>query len=315
MAGMGNVIAIDIGGTQLRAALYAPGSQTPVQLQRIQSHAPGEKVFDRLVGLVDSVWPKDGTVEAIGVSAPGPLDPRTGVVMTTPNIKEWRDYPLTGNLTGRFGVPAFLGNDANLAGLAEWMFGAGRGHHNVLYLTVSTGVGGGVIIEDRLLEGQHGLAAELGHVTVDANPDAPLCGCGFRGHLESFSSGTGIEHYVADELASGRASSLTGKPSAREIAGAANAGDELARAAYARAGRYLGIGVASYLHIFDPSIVILGGGVSMSGALLFEPFEVSLHERVFHPQYLNGLVIAKAELGDDGGLLGALALARMKTNH
>jgi len=305
------VIAIDIGGTQMRAAVYAHNSQTPVQSKRIPSHVTGEKVFDRLAGLVESVWPKDGTVAAIGVSAPGPLDPRTGVVMTTPNIKEWRDYPLTGNLTGQFHAPAFLGNDANLAGLAEWRFGAGRGHHNVLYLTVSTGVGGGVIIEDRLLQGYHGLAAELGHVTIDASPDAPVCGCGFRGHVEAFSSGTGIEHYVAGELAAGRASSLTGTPSAREIAGAANAGDELARAAYARAGMYLGVGVANYLHIFDPSIIILGGGVSMSGALLFEPFEASLRERVFHPHYLDGLVIAKAELGDDGGLLGALALARL----
>ncbi|MEW5939586.1 MAG: ROK family protein [Chloroflexota bacterium] len=312
MTNMGYVIAIDIGGTQLRAAVYAPGSQLPVQLRRIQSHAPGEKVFDRLVGLVDSVWPRDGQVEAIGVSAPGPLDPHTGVVMTTPNIKEWRDFPLTARLAERFGRPAYLGNDANLAGLAEWKFGAGRGHHNVLYLTVSTGVGGGVIMNDRLLEGHHGLAAELGHVTVDARPSAPICGCGFRGHLESFSSGTGIEHYVAGELARGRPSSLTGKPSAKKIAEAALAGDRLARKAYARAGQYLGIGVANYLHIFDPSIVILGGGVSMSGLLLFEPFEASLRKRVFHPRYLEGLVIAKAELGDDGGLLGALALARMK---
>ena len=312
MSSMGYVIAIDIGGTQLRAALYAPESQSPVQLQRIQSHVPGEKVFDRLVGLVEFVWPKNGPVEAIGVSAPGPLDPHTGVVMTTPNIKEWRDFPLTTKLTEQFGVSTFLNNDANLAGLAEWKFGAGRGHHNVLYLTVSTGVGGGVIIEDRLLQGYHGLAAELGHVTVDTRRSAPLCGCGFRGHLEAFSSGTGIEHFVAEELAAGKKSSLTGKPSAKKIAESAIQGDTLARKAYARAGKYLGIGVANYLHIFDPSIVILGGGVSMSGALLFEPFEASLREHVFHPRYLEGLVISKAELGDDAGLLGALALARLK---
>jgi glucokinase len=312
MARMSYVIAIDIGGTQLRAAVYAPESQSPTQLKRIQSHASGEKVFDRLVRLVESVWPKDGSVNAIGVSAPGPLDPHIGMVMTTPNIKEWRDFPLTEKLSARFNRPAFLGNDANLAGLAEWKFGAGRGHHNLLYLTISTGVGGGVIIDDRLLEGHHGLAAELGHVTVDARPDAPICGCGFRGHLESFSSGTGIERFVSDELSAGRASTLSGRPSAREIAEAAHAGDRLARAAYARAGRYLGVGVANYLHIFDPSIVILGGGVSLSGPLLFEPFEASLRERVFHPSYLEGLQIARAKLGDDGGLLGAAALARLK---
>ncbi|GIK10533.1 MAG: glucokinase [Anaerolineaceae bacterium] len=309
---MGYVIAIDIGGTQLRAAVYASESRQPVQIQRIQTHAPGEKVFERLARLTDSVWPKDGTVEAIGVSAPGPLDPHTGVIMTTPNIKEWQNFPLVAELTARFKVQTFLANDANLAGLAEWRYGAGRGHHNVLYLTVSTGVGGGVIIDDRLLQGSRGLAAELGHVTLDASPDAPLCGCGFRGHLESFSSGTGIERFVADELAAGRASSLTGRPSARKIAEAALAGDGLARAAYARAGKYLGIAVANFLHIFDPSVVVFGGGVTMSGPLLFDSFDANLRARVFHPRYLEGLEIKAAELGDDAGLLGALALARLR---
>ena len=312
MACMGHVIAIDIGGTHMRAAVYAPESQIPVTHQRIKSHAPNEKIFDRLTSLIEKVWPTGEAVDAIGVSSPGPLDPHSGVVMATPNIKEWRDFPLVAGLVDRFHVPTFLNNDANLAGLAEWKFGAGIGHHNVLYLTVSTGVGGGVIIEDRLLQGHHGLAAELGHVTLDPSPSAPICGCGFRGHLEAFSSGTGIERYVADELAAGRKSTLAGKPSAREIGEAANAGDLLARSAYARAGEYLGLGVANYLHIFNPSIVILGGGVSMSGTLIFEPFEVSLRKYVFHPRYLEGLVISGAKLGDDSGLLGALALARMK---
>ena len=312
MARMGIVIAVDIGGTHLRAAGYTPQSQSASIHRRIKSHASGETVFQRLTKLIEEVWPKDGRVDAIGVSSPGPLDPHAGVVMATPNIKEWRDFPLVAGLVERFHVPTFLDNDANLAGLAEWRFGAGRGHHHVLYLTVSTGVGGGVIIEDRLLQGQHGLAAELGHVTIDPAADAPMCGCGFRGHLEAFSSGTGIENFVAAQLADGKTSVLADKPSAHEIAQAANAGDLLSRAAYARAGDYLGLGVANYLHIFDPSVVILGGGVSMSGALLFEPFEASLRKHVFHPRYLEGLEIKPAELGDDGGLLGALALARMK---
>jgi glucokinase len=307
---MGHVIAIDVGGTHLRAAAYSAENRSPLKHLRTKSHAPNETVFDRMTALIEDVWP--GDVDAIGVSSPGPLDSRTGVVMSTPNIREWQNFPLTANLMKRFGVPTFLDNDANLAGLAEWKFGAGRGHHDVLYLTVSTGVGGGVIIGDRLLQGHHGLAAELGHVTLDPSPDAPICGCGFRGHLEAFSSGTGIERYVADQLASGRKSALTGKPSARQIAEAAEQGDELGREAYARAGEYLGVGVANYLHIFDPSIVILGGGVSMSGPLLFEPFEASLRKRVFHPRYLDGLVVAQAELGDDAGLLGAMALARLK---
>jgi len=215
-------------------------------------------------------------------------------------------------LTEHFGIPSFLDNDANLAGLAEWKFGAGRGHHDVLYLTVSTGVGGGVIIHDRLLQGHRGLAAELGHTTVQA--DGPLCGCGQHGHLESFSSGTGIERFVADQLKAGRESVLHPNKtnSAHDISEAAKQGDELSIEAYQVAGQYLGIGVANFLHAFNPSIVIFGGGVSQSGPLLFDSFEVSLKEHVMHPRYLDGLVVARAELKDDSGLLGARALAELK---
>ncbi|MBV6396816.1 MAG: Glucokinase [Anaerolineales bacterium] len=315
MADMENIIAVDIGGTHMRVAMYAPGEHAPLFHERIRSHAPNETVFDRLTSLIVNVWRQGGGAQAIGVSSPGPLDPHTGMILAPPNIKEWRDFPLAEQLTKRFKVPVFLDNDANLAGLAEWKLGAGRGHRNALYLTISTGVGGGVIIEDRLLQGHHGLAAELGHMIVDSRPDAPLCGCGFRGHLEAFSSGTGIERYAAEQLAAGRVSALTGRPSAREIEQAAHAGDGLARAAYARAGDYLGLGVANYLHIFNPSVVILGGGVSLSGALLLEPFEESLRKHVFHPRYLDGLEIRQAELGDDAGLLGALILARARVEN
>jgi len=223
-------------------------------------------------------------VDAIGASIPGPVDPKTGIVMFAPNIKEWRDFPFAAKLMKNFGVPVFLDNDANLAGLAEWKFGAARGHHNVLYLTVSTGVGGGVIINDRLLQGAHGLAAELGHTTIQA--DGPLCGCGQRGHLEAFSSGTGIERFVAEQLEAGRKSilDLSKRNSARDISTAASQGDALSIEAYQVAGRYLGIGVANFLHSFNPSVVVFGGGVSQSGALLFDSFEVSLRAHVIHPR-------------------------------
>ncbi len=254
-------------------------------------------------------------MDAIGASCAGPIDPYTGVIMFTPNIKEWRDFPFSAKLMKSFGVPTYVDNDANLAGLAEWKFGAGRGHHNVLYLTVSTGVGGGVIINDRLLQGSHGLAAELGHTTVQA--DGPICGCGQRGHLESFSSGTGIERFVADQLKAGRESILRAdkKNSARDISEAAKQGDALSIEAYQIAGKYLGIGVANFLHVFNPSVVIFGGGVSQSGPLLFDSFEASLKEHVIHPRYLDELAIARAELGDDSGLLGARALAELKLDY
>ena len=312
---MSTFVAVDIGGTHIRAAAYASDNTTPLTHNRTRSHAKEPGIFDRLVKAIESVWPKDRTVTAIGMASPGPLDPNTGTVLATPNIPEWQEFPLTDKLSQHFNVPAYLDNDANLAALGEWKFGAGRGHHNLLYLTISTGIGGGVIIDDRLLHGHHGLAAELGHVTVLAG--GPVCPCGFKGHLEALAAGPAIVKYVRDELEAGTKSELRndGNLNAYDVAQAARNGDTLARSAYARAGEYLGIGVASFLHTFDPSIVIFGGGVSQSGPLLFDPFEISLQKHVFNPRYLDNLVITTAALGDDAGLLGALALAQLKQSN
>jgi glucokinase len=264
-----------------------------------------------MVRLVRSIWPAEGSVSAIGISSPGPLDPHQGVILDTPNIPEWHNFPLGPRLSEQFGVPAHLDNDANLAALGEWKYGAGRGHRDVLYLTISTGIGGGVITSGHLLQGFHGLAAELGHVTLD--PDGPACSCGFPGHLEAFSAGPAIARYAAEQLTLGAESNLPrgGPLTARIVAEAALQGDGLACRAFARAGEYLGIAVANFLHTFDPSILIFGGGVAQVGDLLFRPFEESLRRRVFHPRYLEKLIITKAALGDDAGLMGALALARI----
>ncbi len=308
---MGTIIAVDVGGTHLRAAVYEPDNTQPIVHERVETHAEEPGVYDRLQALIESVWPKDREVMAIGIASPGPLDPHTGYILKTPNITEWQNFPLGPNLAKHFHVPAFLDNDANLAALGEWKFGAGRGHHDVLYLTVSTGVGGGVIADNHLLQGYHGLATELGHTIVD--PNGPPCSCGFAGHLEAFSSGPAIVKYVAAELHAGADSILRADNSltARVIADAAVDGDPLAISAYRRAGTYLGIGVANFLVSFDPSIVIFGGGVSQVGPLLFDSFHASLKKRVFHPRYLEGLKIEMAALADDAGLLGALALAQI----
>ncbi|HEX8990534.1 MAG TPA: ROK family protein [Anaerolineales bacterium] len=308
---MGTIIAVDIGGTHLRAALYEPENTQPLVHERVETRADQPGVYGRMQALIESIWPKDREVQAIGIASPGPLDPHTGYILKTPNISEWHNFPLGPSLSEHFHVPAFLDNDANLAALGEWKFGAARGHRDVLYLTVSTGVGGGVIADDRLLQGYHGLATELGHTIID--PDGPLCSCGFAGHLEAFSSGPAIVKYALRELQDGADSVLKidAGLSARVIADAAMHGDALAISAYRRAGEYLGIGVANFLHAFDPSIVIFGGGVSQVGPLLFDPFHVSLKKRVFHPRYLEGLKIEMAALGDDAGLLGALALAQI----
>jgi glucokinase len=317
---MKQIVAVDIGGTHIRVAVFEPGSITPISHQRTRSlaHEPG--VYDRLAQAVESVWPQN-RVAAIGIASPGPLDPHTGTILATPNIPEWQNFPLTSKLSQDFGVPAFLDNDANMAGLAEWQYGAGKGHQDLVYLTISTGIGGGVISNGCLLQGFRGMGAELGHMIID--PKGPLCGCGHRGHVESFCSGPSIARYVNEQLQAGQTSTLRFDDAQHkqaqqslgtaQIAEAARAGDALAISAFERAGYYLGIAVANYLAIFDPSVLIFGGGVSQVGELLFRPFEESLRKHTFHPHYLDNLVITKAALGDDAGLLGALALARMKS--
>lgn len=312
---MSHYIAVDIGGTQLRAALYPADSLEPIRLERTSTQALESSdsctdPLERLKNLIASLWPSAEPVAAISVAAPGPVDPYRGVLLEAPNIPGWEDMPLKECLEQRFHVPVVLGNDANLAALGEWQFGAGRGHSHMIYITISTGIGGGIIVDNRLLLGKQGLAAEIGHVTV--LPDGPLCGCGQRGHLEALASGTAIANWIQGELQNGAHSSLpSDQPiTARMVSDAAQAGDKLCISALARAGYFMGMALANLLHTFNPSAVILGGGVSKSGALLLDPLHASLSKHIMNPHFLDGLTLATAAFGDEVGLVGALALGR-----
>lgn len=304
---MNTIIAADIGGTQIRVAVYPENGHTPIQQKRIPTSGQGTAV-ERLTGLIRELWPTEGQVLAISVGAPGQVDPQAGIILAAPNIAEWKNLPLRYELESSFHVPVFLNNDANLAALGEWKYGAAQGYHNVIYITISTGIGGGVILNDQLLVGQRGLATEIGHVVI--LPDGPMCGCGQRGHLEALSSGTGIANYFNEELAKGRTSSLPAepRPTARDISNAAASGDPLAREAFERAGYYMGIGLSNYLHLFNPSLIVIGGGVANSGDIYWKPMRASMEKYVLFPAYLQDLSIVPAALGDDCGLLGALAL-------
>lgn len=307
---MSLTIAIDIGGTHIRVAAYEPGNTNPIVHNKTKTlaHEPG--VFDRLVKAIETIW-QEGKVSAIGIASPGPLDPHKGIILDTPNIPQWTNFSLAPKLSEHFGIPVFLDNDANMAALGEWQYGAGMGHSDLVYITISTGIGGGVVSNNRLLQGYRGMGAELGHMLID--PSGPLCGCGHPGHIESFSSGPAIVRYVNEQIKAGQKTSLQAdlNLTPAQISDAALIGDSLAISAFERAGHYLGMAVANYLAIFDPSILIFGGGVSQVGDMLFKPFEESLHKHIFHPHYLDELTITKAALGDDAGLLGALALARL----
>lgn len=305
-----NYIAVDVGGTQLRAALYPESGIGASVIKAIPTKGEGTAV-QRLLELLESIWPEDRKVARIGLVVPGMVNPAEGTVYITPNIDGWDNLPLVDIVQRRFNTATVLGNDANLAALGEWKYGAGVGHHNLIYMTISTGVGSGIIVDDRLLVGAHGIGAELGHITVI--PDGPLCGCGKRGHLEAVSSGTGIANFIQRKIEEGRYTILTNeeKPiTSRLVAEAARNGDDLSIEAFNIAGKFLGIAIANLLHVFNPTLIILGGGVIKAGPLLMEPLQRSLEENVVSPRYLSDFRLTTAKLGDQVGLVGALALAR-----
>jgi len=307
-------IAVDIGGTRMRAASYAIDSLTPLNVNRIRTRKKNSPPLERLKRLITSVWPADDEVQAIGIAVPGPVNCSIGVIEKAPNVPELTGLPVARQIKEAFQVPTFLGNDANLAALGEWKYGAGRGHHHMVYLTISTGIGSGVIIDDKLFAGARGFATELGHTLV--LPNGPLCGCGVRGHLETVASGTAIAKWVAEQIAKGAKTSLEYDSTSEElipgilIAKAAKQGDALAIQAFKRAGYFLGQAIADFLHIFNPTIIVLGGGVSQSYDLFANDLQAAMQSHVMIPDYLDDLTIAIAELGDDVGLIGALALAR-----
>lgn len=308
------IIAVDFGGTNIRVA-YFPSPQPPPTTQSktatIASEGP-DSVISRLIQAIETQIPEDSADLRIGIAAPGPLDPRTGVIINSPNLAGWIDIPIRDRLSEHFGVPVFLGNDANLAALGEWRFGAGQGTDNLIYLTISTGIGGGVIADGRLLLGARGLAGELGHLTIESN--GPTCGCGIKGHIEAIAAGPAIARNATAQLEAGQLSALKetfnakGNITSVDIGIAALAGDELAISVIKEAGFNIGHHLADLAHAFNPEVFVLGGGVSLLGDLLFEPIKRSLREHIMDPAYLDGVRVLPAALGDDAGLVGAMVL-------
>lgn len=307
---MAVLISVDIGGTSIRATSYPLIGQEPVRHFKTSTTSPGETVYDRVCQSIRQVLPPGTEIKAIGVATAGPLDPRSGFIFDAPNIPGWKDFPLGERLRHEFNVPVVVENDANMAAFGEWKFGAGVGLHDLLYLTISTGIGAGVISSDLLIRGYRGLGAELGHVTLI--PDGPLCSCGKRGHLEAISSGPAIVSYYLQLLKE------KGQPtgpanvhfSTREVALAAQSGDPLALQAFQHAGSHLGLALAGFIHIFNPAMIVLGGGVSQSGPLLTDPMMERMRAEVMEPIYLKDLQILPSKLGDDAGLMGVLAFTR-----
>jgi glucokinase len=308
-----HILGVDLGGTQIRACLADMEGNILRQARQSTLAREGlQPVLGRIKETITKVLRDINREEVlgIGIASPGPLDPRTGVVIAPPNLPGWDNVPLRDIISQEFGLPVFVNNDANLAGLAEYRFGAGQGASDMVYLTISTGLGGGIICNGQLLLGAHGLAGEPGHATVDSA--GPRCNCGNVGCLECMSAGPGIARHATQLIHQGQASSLSevlqsGAELTAEMVGrAAQEGDRVALQAIERAAYYLGIGVLNLIHIFDPDIVILGGGVSKLGPLLFDPVRAWVREHAMTPVQRETPIVPAA-LGDQVGLLGAVA--------
>lgn len=310
------VVGVDLGGTQIRAVLADERGNLLRRLgcDTLASEGPAA-VLDRIVAAVREVTAGASGVASIGIGAPGPIDSSAGVVTTPPNLPGWSNVPLGSIVEQSTGIPAVLGNDANLAALGEFTFGAGREVQHLIYITVSTGVGGGIIIAGRLLEGQRGAAGEVGHMVVE--PGGPLCNCGGHGHLEALVSGTAIGRQAREAVASGAPTMLADLArgnvegiTARTVTEAATLGDTLAIELLTHAGRRLGYAVTNLVHLFNPQMVAIGGGVANAGALLLKPMrDTVLAGRELLPVFKEDLKLVPASLGRDVGLYGAVALA------
>ncbi|MDE2768936.1 MAG: ROK family protein [Chloroflexota bacterium] len=308
--------AIDLGGTSVRAAVVdGNGGIAGFVAGATEASQGPDAVIDRIVGVLhDSLARASVDVSelaAVGIGAPGPLDWATGVIHEAPNLPGWKEVPLAARIGDAVGLPAFLENDANAAALAENQYGVAQGSRNMLYITVSTGVGGGLILDGELWHGAYGSAGEFGHMTVDF--DGPLCDCGNRGCIEALAAGPDIAAWVADRIAEGRSSSLGGQtdPSGRDVVEAAQRGDELATEALARAGRAVGFGIVNVAHLVNLDTVVIGGGIANAGDLLFDPLRATVRQHLLESTAPN-LRLEPWSLGENVGLLGAAAAARSR---
>lgn len=299
-------LAIDIGGTKLAAAVAEPGGRLATWAQVPTPHdVDAEQLWRTVEALLDRVLSEARVTPAglagVGAGCGGPMQWPAGVVSPL-NIPAWREFPLRARLRDRFGaIPVRVHNDAVCLAAAEHWRGAGRGRRNMLGMVVSTGVGGGLILDSRLVSGASGNAGHIGHVVVDE--DGPMCLCGARGCLEAIARGPALVAWAQGQ------GWHQGRPdaTARDLADDAAHGHPVGLAAMRRAGRALGIAIAAATYLCDLEVVSIGGGLSQAGAVLFDPLEETLraHARL---KFAREVRVVPAALGQNGGLVGAAAL-------
>lgn len=313
-------IGIDIGGTKLAGALVSPEGRIDHRARLPTPEDGTDAIVSSIADLVGSLLDAaGGPVAGVGLACAGLVDGHTGHLWFAPNLP-WRDLALAPRVSALVGREVVVENDANAAAWGEYRHGPGRGHDDMVLVTVGTGVGGGCITDDRLLRGAFGIGGEIGHVTVD--PTGPRCGCGNDGCLEVFASGTALvaaaRELVAspEPLGAGLGERCGGDPqrlTGHDVTELARDGDPGAAGLLDRLGTRLGEGIASVCAVLDPGVVVIGGGVADAGELLLRPVETAFAGRLIGRGHRPVPTLAVAALGNDAGIVGAAALAREVT--
>ncbi|UVK44006.1 ROK family protein [Mesorhizobium sp. AR07] len=308
----GRSLGFDLGGTQVRAALVEKGTILARASARTDVGGGPQGVMAQFRQLASEVCKQTGfdAVRAVGMSAPGPLDTEAGVVEHIPTLPGWDGFPLRDRLADAFDRPAVLENDGIAAAFGEWKYGAGRGLEHLVYVTVSTGIGGGVVVDGRLLHGRKGMGGHVGHFRIA--PDGPVCSCGAVGCFEALAAGTALGERAANAATRNPAGYLGIQASAgpietRHAVEGARGGDPECLALMAEEADLLGVGFTGLLHLYSPQRIIMGGGVSRA----FDLLDAGIHRRIRQDAMapFKDVPVVPAQLGDNCGLLGVASLA------
>lgn len=307
------VIGIDVGGTNIKAgAVDHQGNLLAQRKTPTEAGSGSDAILDRIGGLVRDLQNdcSDRRLKAAGFGIPGAIQSKTGIVTQAPNVPAWDGLPIRNTLQERTGVPCFIENDANAIALGEMWVGSGRGYNHIVVLTLGTGVGGGVIVDGKLLRGADGMASELGHLAVQA--DGPRCHCGSNGCLETYSSATGMLRIFREALKAGRNTSLQRIPEAEVtpelIHQHAHLGDPLSREILETAGRQLGVALASLVNMFNPEILVIGGGVAAAWDMIMPSAIRTMNHRAFKAP-AERVKVVRAEKEAIAGIFGAAYVA------
>lgn len=305
-------IGVDVGGTKIAAGAVTPNGEIMSRME-VPTPQRQDDIVQRILGLVDALRSTHPHIAAVGVGAAGLIDWPSGHIRWAPNTS-YRDLPLRQLLSEGSGLPAVVENDANAAAWAEATVGAGAGLSNVIALTIGTGIGAGIILNGELQRGSTGIAGEAGHIIL--NPDGDeKCGCGATGCMEAMASGAALGRAgrrAASADPTGRLVKLAGaaeKVTGETVHRSARNGDPTAQELFDQLGHWLGVGIASLVNLFDPQLVILGGGLVTTGDLLLTPTRASFEQYVFARAHRKLPSLVLARLGTDAGLIGAALLA------